>query len=294
MDKLKSMQVFVNVVQHGSFSRAAINFAVTSTMIGKHIKFLEAYLGTKLLNRTTRKQSLTEAGQLYYVECQRILDDIAEAENSLQALENKPKGRIRINSPVTFGNILLAPIVADFLQCYPDINVELTLDNDLIDPLHDPVDVVIRIGELANSSLIARQIAVYEMMFCASPNYLARHQVPLSLNDLTSHQCLGFSYGDIQSSLALRIDTSAFDTQHSRLTSNSGQALKVAALKGTGILLQPRLLLSGEVGRGELIEILNEHVPTPTPIHLMYKSKALPLKTRVFIEFVLTAMNAKV
>ena len=285
------MQVFVYVVQHGSFSGAAVNFAVTSTMIGKHIKFLEAHLGTKLLNRTTRKQSLTEAGQIYYLECKRILEDIAEAENSLQTLENKPKGTVRINSPVTFGNIVLAPIVADFLQQYPDINIELTLDNDLIDPLHEQVDVVIRIGDLASSSLIARQITVYEMVFCASPDYLASHQTPLSLNDLVTHQCLGFSYRDIQASLALRIDTLAFDKQHTRLTSNSGQALKVAALKGTGVLLQPRLLLSEELHRGELIEILRDQVPTPTPVHVLYKSKALPLKTRVFIEFVLAAMT---
>ena len=291
MDKLKSMQVFVYVVQHGSFSGAATSFAVTSTMIGKHIKFLETHLGTKLINRTTRRQSLTETGQLYYLECRRILDDIAEAENSLQTLENKPKGKVRINSPVTFGNIVLAPIVADFLQQYPDINIELTLDNDLIDPLHEPVDVVIRIGGLASSSLIARQIAVYEMVFCASPDYLAKHQIPLSLTDLTDHQCLGFSYGDVQASLALQIDTQAFDKQHSRLTSNSGQALKVATLKGAGILLQPRLLLSEDLVRGELIEILSDQVPTPSPINLMYKSKALSLKTRVFIEFVMAAMS---
>ena len=127
--------------------------------------------------------------------------------------------------------------MADFLQQYSDINIELTLDNDLV-----------------------------------------------------AHQCLGFSYRDIQASLALRIDTLAFDKQHTRLTSNSGQALKVAALKGTGVLLQPRLLLSKELDRGELIEILRDHVPTPTPVHVLYKSKALPLKTRVFIEFVLAAM----
>ncbi|WP_299793273.1 LysR family transcriptional regulator [uncultured Shewanella sp.] len=291
MDRLKSMQVFVSVIQHGSFSHAATEFAVTSTMIGKHIKFLEAHLGTRLINRTTRRQSLTETGQLYYLECKRILDDIAEAENSLQTLENMPRGKVRINSPVTFGNIVLAPIVADFLQQYPDINIELTLDNDLIDPLHEPVDVVFRIGELASSTLIARKLAVYEMVFCASPDYLAKHQAPLSLTDLIEHQCLGFSYGDIQASLALQLDTRAFDQQHSRLTSNSGQALKVAALKGAGIILQPRLLLSGELMRGELIQVLGHQVPKPAPVHIMYKSKALPLKTRVFIEFVMAALN---
>ena len=291
MDKLKSMQVFVYVAQHGSFATAAVNFSVTATMIGKHIKYLEAYLGTKLLNRTTRRQSLTEAGQIYYLECTRILDDIADAENSLQRLENNPKGTVRINSPVTFGNIVLAPILADFLLQYPDINIELILDNGLIDPLHEQVDVIIRIGELANSSLIARKIADYQMVFCASPQYLAQHKTPETLSDLINHQCLGFSYDHIQANIALRINTHAFDRQHTRLTSNSGQALKVAALKGTGILLQPLLLLKEEFANGELIEILKEHIPPAMPVNVLYKSKTPSLKIRTMIEFILASME---
>ena len=291
MDKLKSMQVFVYVAQHGSFATAAVNFSVTATMIGKHIKYLEAYLGTKLLNRTTRRQSLTEAGQIYYLECTRILDDIADAENSLQRLENNPKGTVRINSPVTFGNIVLAPILADFLLQYPDINIELILDNGLIDPLHEQVDVIIRIGELANSSLIARKIADYQMVFCASPQYLAQHKTPETLSDLINHQCLGFSYDHIQANIALRINTHAFDRQHTRLTSNSGQALKVAALKGTGILLQPLLLLKEEFANGELIEILKEHIPPAMPVNVLYKSKTPSLKIRTMIEFILASMK---
>ena len=292
MDRLKSMQVFVYVAQHESFAAAAVHFSVTATMIGKHIKYLETYLDTKLLNRTTRRQSLTEAGQIYFLECTRILDDIAEAENNLQRLENNPKGTVRINSPVTFGNIILAPILAEFLQQYTDINIELILDNGLIDPLHEQVDVVIRIGELANSSLIARKIADYQMVFCASPVYLAKHQTPNILTDLLMHQCLGFSYDHIQANTALRIDTHAFDKQHTRLTSNSGQALKIAALKGTGILLQPLLLLQEEFASGELIEILKEHTPPPMPVNVLYKSKTPSLKIRTLIEFILSSMRS--
>lgn len=291
MDRLKSMQVFIYVAQHGSFAAAAVNFAVTATMIGKHIKYLEQHLGTKLLNRTTRRQSLTEAGQIYYLECTRILDDIAEAENSLQRLENKPKGTVRINSPVTFGNIILAPILADFLQIYPEINIELMLDNSLIDPLHEQVDIVIRIGELTNSSLIARKIADYQMLYCASPEYLAIHQTPQCLEELINHQCLGFSYDHIQANIALRIDTQAFDRQHTRLTSNSGLALKVAALKGTGIVLQPKLLLRDELASGELIEILKGHTPPAMAVNVLYKSKSPSLKIRTMIEFILASMK---
>ena len=291
MNKLQSMQVFVYVAQHGSFTNAAVNFAVTPTMIGKHIKYLEEHLGTKLLNRTTRKQSLTEAGQIYYLECERILDDIAEAENSLQRLENKPKGTVRINASVTFGNIILAPIIADFLQQYPDINIELMLDNRLVDPLHEQFDLVIRIGELANSSLIARKIADYQMVFCASPDYLDKHQSPESLSDLINHQCLGFSYDHIQANIALGINTQAFDRQHTRLTSNSGQALKVAALKGTGVLLQPLLLLQEELTSGELVEVLKDHKPPVMPVNLLYKSNTPSLKIRTIIEFILESLQ---
>jgi len=291
MNKLQSMQVFVYVAQHGSFTNAAVNFAVTATMIGKHIKYLEDHLGTKLLNRTTRKQSLTEAGQIYYLECERILNDIAEAENSLQRLENKPKGTVRINASVTFGNIILAPIIADFLQQYPDINIELMLDNHLIDPLHEQFDLVIRIGELANSSLIARKIADYQMVFCASPSYLNKHHAPESLSDLINHQCLGFSYDHIQANIALGINTQAFDRQHTRLTSNSGQALKVAALKGTGVLLQPLLLLQEELTNGELVEVLKDHQPPVMPVNLLYKSNTPSLKIRTIIEFILESMQ---
>ncbi len=286
------MQVFVSVAQHGSFTAAGVHFSVTATMIGKHIKYLETHLGAKLLNRTTRRQSLTEAGQIYFLECTRILDNIAEAENSLQRLENNPKGTVSINSSVTFGNIVLAPILADFLLQYPDINIELTLDNGLIDPLHEQFDLVIRIGELANSSLIARKIADYRMVFCASPLYLAKHRTPNSLDDLITHQCLGFSYDHIQANTALRIDTQAFDRQHTRLTSNSGQALKVAALKGAGILLQPQLLLQEEFANGGLIEILKDHAPPPMPVHMLYKSKTPLLKIRTLIEFILASMRS--
>lgn len=287
MDKLKNMQVFVYVAQNGSFAKAAAHFSVSSTMIGKHVKSLEEQLGIKLLNRTTRKQSLTEAGQIYLRECERILSDIADAENSLQTLKNKPKGTVRINSPVTYGNLVLAPLVADFLQLYPDINIELVVDNARIDPMHERFDIVFRVGELADSSLIARQLPDYKMMFAASPEYLLHKGYPGSQADLLNHHCLGFSYSDIQPQLALGIETHAFDRQHTRLQSNSGLALKVAALRGAGVILQPRLILSEVLMNGSLVEVLQSERPKAMPVNMLYKSKQLPLKTRTFVGYVL-------
>lgn len=291
MDKLKNMQVFVYVAQHGSFAKAAAHFSVSSTMVGKHVKSLEEHLCTKLINRTTRKQSLTEAGQIYLNECERILRDIADAENSLQTLENKPRGTVRINSPVTYGNIVLAPLVADFLQLYPEINIELVVDNALIDPMHERFDVVFRVGELADSSLIARQLPDYEMMFAASPEYLSKKGKVESQADLLNHHCLGFSYSDIQPQLALGIETQAFDRQHTRLLSNSGQAQKVAAVKAAGVVLQPRLILSQELIKGSLVEVLQGERPKAMPVNMLYKSKQLPLKTRTFVDYILRAFS---
>ncbi|PSW17998.1 LysR family transcriptional regulator [Photobacterium sanctipauli] len=291
MDKLKSMQVFADVVQRGSLAKSAAHFSITSTMVGKHIKALESYLGIKLLNRTTRKQSLTEAGEVYFRECQRILAEISEAENSLQAITNSPRGLIRINSPVTYGNLVLAPIVAKFLQQYPDINIELTLDNQRIDPLDEHVDLIVRIGELENSTLIAKPIDHYPMLFCASPQYLTRHGTPQSINSLIDHDCLGFSYGDIQPSLALGINTPAFSRQHSRLSSNSGQALKEAAMQGAGIIYQPAILVKTAIYEGTLVEVLQHERPAPRPVQLLYKGRQQPLKTRTFIDFLVSSLK---
>lgn len=285
------MQALVKVVELGSFSKAAARLSITPTMVGKHVNALESALGLKLLNRTTRKQSLTEAGEQYYFECRRLLAEIAETENSLQQFNHEPKGKIRINSPVTYGHQVLAPIVADFLQTYAHINIELILDNGFIDPLHDPFDLVIRIGDLADSSLIGRKLGDYDMIFCASPHYLKQAGLPDSIEALLSHSCLGFHYGDVNINQALRHETLAFDKSHTRLTSNSGAALKVAAMAGAGIVLQPRILLADSIETGELIEVLAGSAPKPLPINLLYKSPTQPLKTRTFIDFLLSALG---
>lgn len=291
MDKFKSMQVFVYVVEHGSFTRAAVHFSVTATMIGKYIKHLEAQLGTRLISRTTRKQSLTESGQIYYNDCKRILEEISNVENQIQTYENKPKGTVRINSPVTYGTIVLTPIITRFLKLYPEINIDLTLDNKRIDPILEPVDLIIRIGQLADSTLIARPMSQYEMVFAASPNYLEKYGWPTSLEELTHHACLGFNYSDIHATQATGLNTPAFNKINTRLSSNNGHALKLAALAGIGVVLQPKISLATEFENQSLIEILPNITPPPRPINLLYKSKFMPLKTRTFIEFLLSEIT---
>ncbi|WEM45120.1 LysR substrate-binding domain-containing protein (plasmid) [Photobacterium sp. DA100] len=284
MDKLKSMQVFVDVVERGSLAKAAAHFNITSTMVGKHLKALEQNLGTKLLNRTTRKQSLTEAGENYFHQCQRILDDIREAEENLQTLTNIPMGTIRINAPVTYGSTVVAPLVAQFLQQHPHIDVELIVDNNRIDPLHDHFDLVFRIGELEDSSLIARKVGDYQLLFCASPTYFERFGMPRQTKDLGLHHCLGFYYGEYLPQQK-EYESQYFSRQQSRLSSNSGNVLKAAAIEHAGIILQPAILLEKDIEQGLLTECLTTSRPPSKPIHVLYKDKTQPLKVRTFIDF---------
>lgn len=287
MDKLRSMQIFVYVVDNGSFRSACGYFDLSATMVGKHIQFLESSLGTKLINRTTRKQSLTESGELYYLECRRILDDITNAENQIQTLENRPQGTVRINSPVTFGNKVLAPIIVGFLKQYPSINVELTLNNRLIDPMHEQYDLVIRIGELTDSSLIARYLGDYQMVYCASESYLSQHPPITHPENLSRHNCLGFQYSDSGRYSELLTE----DNRGFRLTSNNGDILKYAAVSGLGVTLQPELLLADELKSGSLVQLLKQFSPKPAPIHLLYKDKQLSVKNRTFVEFAIEAVR---
>ncbi|ROR28040.1 LysR family transcriptional regulator [Vibrio crassostreae] len=284
MDKLTSMKVFVYVVEQGSFRSAANHFNLSATMISKHVHHLETSLNSQLIHRTTRKQSLTDSGQLYYRECKRILEDISNAENLIQTLENQPQGTVKINCPVTYGNKVLAPIVAKFLANHPTINVELVLNNDLVDPYSSDIDLMVRIGDLSDSSLVARYLGDYEMCYCAAPEYLNQHAEICVLEDLAQHPSLGFSYSS-QTSHATS------NKERVRLMSNNGNVLRYAALQGVGVLLQPTILVSEEIDRGALLEVLPGMAPLPKPIHLLYKTKQLSLKNRTFVEFLLASLS---
>lgn len=284
MDKLTSMKVFVYVVEQGSFRSAANHFNLSATMISKHVHSLEASLKSQLIHRTTRKQSLTDSGQLYYRECKRILEDISNAENLIQTLENRPQGTVKINCPVTYGNKVLAPIVAKFLAQHPTINIELMLNNDLVDPYSSDIDLIVRIGDLSDSSLVARYLGDYKMCYCAAPAYLNQHAEIRLLEDLARHPSLGFSYSS-------QAPHATSKKERVRLMSNNGDVLRYAALQGVGVLLQPVILIAEEIKRGALLEILPSMAPLPKPIHLLYKTKQLSLKNRTFVEFLLAALS---
>lgn len=284
MDKLTAMQVFSCVAEQGNYAAAAHQFNISRTMVGKHINQLEGYLGVKLINRTTRQQALSESGQLYYQECKTILAAITAAENTLQNMTGTISGSIKINAPVSFGNTVLAPIVNRFLLTYPQVDVDLRLDNNLVDPMLDSVDILVRIGELEDSALIGRHIMDYHMQFCASPEYLANHPAITTNTDLHAHPCLGFSYSS-NGSLSVA-HQQIFGKRHFRLSSNSGVVLTQAAIDGLGVVLQPSIVVKQAIEDGFLVNITSLTPPEAMPIHLLYKDKNLPLKTRSLITFI--------
>jgi len=296
MDRLLSMEIFVAVVELGSLTAAAARHEMSPAMAAKHIKALEARLGLRLMNRTTRRQSLTEAGQAYYARSKAILADIRDAEQGAEALRVAPRGTLRITSTVSFGSVALAPAVADYLDLYPDVSVELALSDVVEDMVASRYDLAVRIGEPQDSGLVARRIGSYQMIICAAPAYLARHGIPDTPADLARHQCLDFSYWGRRTGWRLA-DGMGGDADYpptSRFISNNGQALRQAALAGFGIVLQPEILLADDVRAGRLTPILQPHWPAARPITLLYAKdrQALP-KLTTFVDFVVARFTGK-
>ncbi len=289
MNKLLSMEVFVAVVETGSFTAAAEVFQISPPMAGKHVRELEAELGVRLLSRTTRRHSLTEIGRQYYERCKFILGEIKAAEAGTEVMRATPRGKLRINAPVSFGSMKLAPALAEYLDAHPEVAIELTLNDRVVDLVEEGYDAAIRIGDLADSSLVARRLAPYRMMICASPAYLERAGVPATPADLAAHQCLGFSHWSKRRGWSLLgSDTGESAKAKSRFQSNNGQALRTMALAGFGIVMQPEVLAAEDVAAGRLVEILRDFWPSSLPMHLLYPRdrQAVP-KLTTFIEFML-------
>ncbi|PXX37866.1 LysR family transcriptional regulator [Undibacterium pigrum] len=289
MDKLRSMEVFVAVVDAGSFTAAAAQCEISPVMVGKHIQFLEKLLGARLLTRTTRRQSLTELGVQYAEQCKAILSQISEAESGAARMRGGARGVLKITSPVTFGSEMLAPAMVDYLATYPEMRADLHMNDRLVDVVEDGFDAAIRIGQLEDSTLVARPLRPYSMMICAAPAYLKRRGIPRTPADLTAHECLDFLHWNRHVRWRLTKETEeATEIPVSRLRSNNGQALKSAAVAGFGIVMQSELLLASEVAAGRLVPLMEDYVPAPRPMHLLYPRDRQPTpKLSTFIDFML-------
>jgi DNA-binding transcriptional LysR family regulator len=273
MDRFTSMAMFARVVERGSFAAAAEGSAMTPTMVGNHVRELERRLNGRLLNRTTRRQSLTELGRRYYVQCVEILAMVEAAELDAREMQASPRGQLRVSCPVTYGTRALVPVLAKYLDRYPDVQVELSLNDRLVDLAADGFDAAIRIGELPDSGLIARPLRPSPQIACASPAYLARHGIPQVPADLVQHNCLAFLFanGAEREWSFPRPDGQGAErvVVRGRLDLNGGMALREAALAGLGVILQPELMLKDDIDGGRLVRLFPHWPPSVRPVHVM-------------------------
>ncbi len=295
MDRLACMKVFVKAVEAGSISSAAAELNLSSQLAGKQIRALEDGLGIKLLTRTTRRQSLTDSGQLFYERAKNILAEMEAAEALMAETRSEPRGRLRISAPITFGSHGLAPEIPEYLRQHPEVSIDLSLTNRTVDLVEEGFDVVFRTGDLPDSSLIARRLASYRLALCAAASYIKLAEPLRAPLDLLKHECLVFSHTSLRTQWS-------FDGPEGRVTvpingrfyTNSGEALRAAAVAGMGILLQPYELVADEIEAGRLIRLLPEYEPPARSLHVLYASdRRMTPKLRSFLDFAVKKFSDK-
>ncbi len=292
MDRFTSMSIFVRAVERGSFAAAAAESGMTATMVGNHIRALERRLGTRLLNRTTRRQNLTEIGRSYYEQCVSILAQLQSAEIDARDMRSRPRGRLRVSAPIIYATCKLAPAMSDYLDRYPDVHVELVLDDRIVDLADGGFDAAIRIGILPDSNLIARPLAPSPHIVCAAPAYLSKHGIPATPKDLEKHQCLAFGVSSgPERDWRFTLADGSQQTVHvpGRLDINGGLALREAALAGLGIILQPALMLEHDIAAEKLVRLFADLPALTFPVHIVYlPERKLTAKLASFVDFVTT------
>lgn len=289
MDKFESIRAFTQVVESGGFAAAARQMGLSRSAVNKLVIHLEDDLQTQLLHRTTRRVSATAAGRAFYERCVNILADLEEAELALSRLQEEPRGHLRVNAPMTFGILHLGPLLVEFMAQYPDLQVELSLNDRFIDPIDEGFDVTVRIAAVPGAaSLIAHTLAPCPMVICAAPSYLQRRGTPTQPSDLTNHACLHYGHRAQDNSWTLT------DADHAPLTvsvrgplcCNNGEVLKQAAVAGLGIVLMPRFIVEDALQMGQLQPILTEFCPPENQIFALYPvNRHLSVKVKALIEF---------
>ncbi len=289
MDRFQAMQVFVRVVEANSFTRAADGLALPRTTVTTVIQNLERHLGVRLLNRTTRRISLTPDGAAYYKHATRILAEVEETEACFQDAALRPRGRLRIDVPAAIGQLILIPALCEFHDRHPDIELVIGMGDRRVDMVQEAVDCVIRIGELEDSSLVARRIGVMQALTCAAPAYLERHGVPQSLEALDSHQAVHyFSSSGRNYSWTFMVDGKERATEVRGVVSvNDWGAHLACGLQGFGLIQTARFMALPHLRNGQLIEVLPQWQPPSMPISLLYlQHRQLSPKVRVFSDWV--------
>lgn len=296
MDQLRQIEVFSAVVQNGSFVKAADRLGISRAVASRVVMELETALGARLLNRTTRRLSLTATGTDYFERCRQILDDLAEANAAAGAQAAQAVGRLKVNAPLSFGNLHLAPLWGHFLAAHPQVDLDITLSDRVVDLVDEGFDLAVRISaseQLQNSSLVARPLGQDRMRLCASPQYLARSPVIAQLKDLAAHPVIAYSYWSAG-------DVWTFDgpdgresvSTRARLRANSGDTCRAAALAHQGIVLQPAFIVGADLQAGRLVELLPQWRGPALTVQAVYPSRQhLSGKVRAMVDFLVEAFR---
>lgn len=296
MDLFQAMSVYVKVVESGSMTAAARECAMSTTMVGNHLRALEQRLGVSLLNRTTRRQRLTEFGTAYYDRCLEVLGLVAESEQLAEQAQDDPSGTLRITAPLTFGSEVLSPALCEFSQRFPNVRLDVLLSNQRLNLIDNGFDVAIRLGVVPDSGrIIARPLLDYTLTICASPGYLARRGTPQRPEDLSRHHCLAFAYpaGDDWSSLEKHWTLTGPEGEvtvdvKGPIVMNTSSGLHQAALAGGGIVMLPDALVQRDLQEGRLVALLPDYRLPCRPMHLIYVQDRYRLpKLRRFVDFVM-------
>src|SRR5215470_11516991 len=288
MDRFQAIAAFTKVVEMGSFARAADRLDLSVSAVSRQVAELEAHLDARLLNRTTRRLSLTEAGQVFHERCVELLADLEEAEQSAHAGTAQPRGTLRLTCAVTFGERYLAPAMAEFAARYPDLRFDVELSDRVVDLVDEGFDAAVRIGQIGSQNLVGRKVGATRLVCCAAPSYLKRRGEPEKPEDLSAHTCLAYAYSPVRGLWPFR-DRQGRD-RSVKITgpvhSNSGRLLAALAADGLGIVCEPDFIVAPLVRDGRLVPLLRGFDAASGNIHVVYPSRRhLSAKVRAFAEF---------
>lgn len=290
MDRFLEMRTFAGVVDAGSFVKAADALAMSKPAVSRYVGELESRLGVRLLHRTTRRLSLTEEGEVFYARCKELLSGVEEAEAEISSRSGAARGLLRVNVPVTFGIRHLAPLWGAFRELHPQVQLDITLSDRVVDLVEEGYDLAIRIAKLPSSTLISRRLAETRVVLCASPQYLARRGAPRHPSDLAAHTVIGYSHWSGG-------DEWGFDGPEGRVNvktkpaihTNNGDTCRAAALAHQGVILQPTFLVGGDLAEGTLVELMPEYRSIELGIYAIYPTrKHVAPKVRALIDFLVT------
>ncbi len=296
MDKLHAMEIFSRVAELESFSKAAERLSLAPASVSTAIRNLEAHLGVRLMTRTTRKVSLTDDGRAYLDRCRRLLAEIEETENALKQTQSKPQGRLRVEIPTGLGHMYVTPALPGFSARYPDVKVVVTLGDRFVDLTEEEVDVILRVGALEDSTMVAKRIYDARFVTCAAPAYVARHGRPMTPQELAGHNCLGYFSASLGRSARWNYRKGGRNIVHApegTLHTNNPEALIDLAEAGSGIVCMLETGLLRSIREGRLIPLLGDWESPVMPISVLYwPSRHLSAKVRVFVDFI-TELFAK-